>query len=154
MSTVTDHKNCKQCGYELGVFELDCHTCEWEFDCLRCGYRESQEWVTAEEKSRIGWKHEILDGHGAVWATGPGVGVSTFCGLRSTQAVEEAVQKMQTAIANGDLDARSSYVTRWNSKLKRPELVAGTWCQDGEVFDDELFEMARFPVDVLKPEKE
>ena len=154
MSSITDYKKCKQCGYELGVFDLDCHTGEWQFDCVRCGYKESQEWVTAEDKTRIGWKHQTLDGHGAVWATAPRAGVSTFYGLRSTRAVDEAAQKMRAAIAHRELDARSSYVNRWNPKLKRAELVAGTWCQDGEVFDDQPCDIAKFPVDVLKPEEE
>ena len=75
---------------------------------------------------------EVLDGHGAVWVTPREHGISTSFGLRSTQEVEDEVQKMWTAIANGDVNAWSSYVTRWNHELKRAELVAGTWCQDGK----------------------
>lgn len=154
MSSITDYKKCKQCGYEFGVFDLDCHTGEWEFDCLRCGCTESQQWLTAGDGTRIGWKREILDGHGAVWETPRGCGVSTSLGLHSAQEVEEEAQKMRKAIADGELDARSSYVTRWNPELKRAELVAGTWCQEGEVFGAQPFDMAKFPVDVLKPEEE
>jgi hypothetical protein len=154
MSTATDYKKCKQCGYEFGVYEFNCRTCEWEFDCMRCGYKESQAWIIGEDGTRIGWKHEVLDGQGAVWVTPRKHGISTSFGLRSTQEVEDAVQKMRTAIANDDVNARSSYVTRWNHELKRAELAAGTWYQDGEVFGDKLFDMAKFPVDVLKPEEE
>jgi len=131
---MTDAK-CKQCGYRFGMSIFDCHTSEWEFYCTRCGYHESQDWITALDGPRIGCKHETLDGHGAVWATPREPAVSESLGLRSAQDVEEAAQKMRAAIAKGELDPRSSYVTRWNPELKRAELVAGTWCQDGEVFD-------------------
>lgn len=154
MSSITDCKKCKQCGYEFGVFDLDCRTGEWEFDCLRCGYRKSQQWITAGDGTRIGWKHEILDGYGAVWATPRACGVSTSLGLHSAQEVEEEARKMRTAIADGELDARSSYVTRWNPELKRAELAAGTWCQHGEVFDVLPLDEPTFPVEMLSPEDE
>jgi hypothetical protein len=38
MSTATEYTKCKQCGYEFGVHEFNCRTCEWEFDCMGCGY--------------------------------------------------------------------------------------------------------------------
>jgi len=154
MSTASDYKDCKQCGYEFGVHEFNCRTCEWEFDCMRCGYTESQRWITDDDGTRIGWKHEILEGHGAVWLTGPGNGISTAFGLRSAQEVEESAEKMRASIAKSELDPRSSYVTKWNPKLKRAELAAGSWCQEGEVFGGQPFDMAKFPVDVLKPEEE
>jgi hypothetical protein len=127
MSTMMSHKTCRQCNFEFGVYELNCRTSEWEFDCRRCGYRESQEWIAAENGSRIGWRHETLGGHGALWATRPGVGVSTFYGLHSAHEVEEAAQKMRNSIAKGELDAESSYVTRWNAETKCAEVVAGKW---------------------------
>jgi len=61
---------------------------------------------------------------------------------------------MRASIAKSELDPRSSYVTKWNPKLKRAELAAGSWCQEGEVFGGQPFDMAKFPVDVLKPEEE
>jgi hypothetical protein len=125
---MSDQK-CKQCGYEFGDFELDCHTNEWNFDCRRCGHGESLDWIAAEDGNRIGWKHETLDGYGAVWATRPGNGVSIFHGLRSAQEVEEAAQKMRESIAKGELDGESSYVTRWDAEAKRTEVVAGTWLE-------------------------
>ena len=90
-----------KCGFEAGVNDLDCCTGEWEFDCRRCGHSESVAWVTAEDGTRIGWKNEILDGHGAVWATRPGVGVSTFYSLRSAREVDEAARQLQDGIAKG-----------------------------------------------------
>ena len=154
MSTATDYKKCKQCGYEFGVHEFNCRTCEWEFDCMRCGYKESQAWIIGEDGTRIGWKHEILEGHGAVWVTGPGIGISTAFGLRSAQEVEESAEKMRASIANGEVDPGSSYVTPWDPQSKRTELVAGTWCQDGEMFGAVLFETKEFPVDVIGMEEE
>jgi hypothetical protein len=127
MTAVTSYEKCSQCDFEAGVNDLDCCTGEWEFDCRRCGHSESVTWVTAEDGTRIGWKNEILDGHGAVWATRPGVGVSTFYGLRSAHEVEEAAQKMRESIAKDELDAESSYVTRWSAEAKRAEVLAGKW---------------------------
>lgn len=129
MATVMSEEKCKQCGYEFGDFELDCHTNEWNFDCRRCGYGESSDWITAADGTRIGWKHETLDGHGAVWATRTGNGVSIFNGLRSAQEVEDAAQKIRESIAKGELDGDSSYVTRWDAEAKRTEVVAGTWLE-------------------------
>ena len=38
--------------------------------------------------------------------------------------------------------------------MKRAEIAAGTWCQDGEVFGDKLFDMAKFPVDMIDLEED
>jgi len=127
MATVLDNAECEQCGYELGDYEFNCRTNEWNFDCRRCGYGESSDWIAAEDGNRIGWKHETMDGYGAVWATRPNKGVSTYCGLRSSREVEDAAQKMREGIANGELDPESSYVTRWDAAAKRAEVVAGQW---------------------------
>ena len=154
MLTVTDYKECKQCGYEFGVSEFNCRTCEWNFDCLRCGYTESQQWVTDDDGTRIGWKHEILEGHGAVWVTSPGNGISTAFGLRSAQEVEDSVEKMRASVAKSEINPRSSYVTKWNSQQKRAELVAGSWCQEGEVFGAQPFDMTTFPADVIDPDED
>jgi hypothetical protein len=134
MATMMSEEKCKQCGYEFGDFELNGRTNEWNFDCRRCGYGESSDWIAADDGTRVGWKHETLDGHGAVWATRPGNGVSVFHGLRSSREVEEAANKMRESIANGELDGESSYVTRWDADAKRIEVVAGKWVEsrDGQ----------------------
>jgi len=126
MATVMGHKNCKQCGFEFGHEEFNSHTDEWNFDCRRCGYGESLKWIAAQDGSRVGWRHDTLDGHGAVWATRScGMHPITFYGLRSTQDVEEAARSIHESIAKGELDAESSYVTRWDADAKRAEVVAG-----------------------------
>jgi hypothetical protein len=127
MATVMSEEKCKQCGYEFGDYELNCRTNEWNFDCRRCGHGECVDWITADDGTRIGWKHETLDGYGVVLATRPGNGVSVFHGLRSAPEVEEAAQKMLASIAKGELDGESSYVTRWDAETKRTEVVAGKW---------------------------
>jgi hypothetical protein len=154
MSTATDYKKCKQCGYEFGVHEFNCRTCEWNFDCLRCGHTESQRWITDNDGTRIGWKHEILEGHGAVWVTGSGSGISKGFGLRSAREVEDFAEKMRASVAKREINPRSSYVTKWNPELKRAELAAGSWCQDGGVFGAQPFDMAKFPVDMIDAEEE
>ena len=127
MTTMMSEEKCKQCGYQFGDFELNCHTNEFNFDCRRCGYGESSDWIAAADGTRIGWKHETLDGYGAVWATRPDKGMSLFHGLRSAQEVEEAGQTMRESIAKGELDGESSYVTRWDAATKRADVVAGKW---------------------------
>jgi hypothetical protein len=129
MATMMSEEKCTQCGYEFGDYELNGRTNEWNFDCRRCGYGESRDWITSADGSRIGWKHETLDGYGAVWATRPGNGVSVFHGLRSAEEVEEAAEKMRDSIAKGDLDSESSYVTRWDVETKLTEVVAGKWLE-------------------------
>jgi len=129
MTTMMSDQKCKQCGYELGDFELNCHTSEWNFDCRRCGHGESSDWITAADGTRIGWKHATLDGHGAVWAMRPNKGISLFHGLRCAKEVEEAAQNMRQSIAKGELDGESSYVTRWDAEAKRADVVAGTWVE-------------------------
>ncbi len=151
MTAVTSYGKCSQCGFEAGVNDLDCCTGELEFDCRRCGHSESVAWVTAEDGTRIGWKNEILDGHGAVWATRPGVGVSTFYGLRSAREVDEAARQLQDGIAKGELDGNSSYVTRWNADAKRVEVVAGKWLplddEDQQRQDDDLEQKSSSEID-------
>jgi hypothetical protein len=44
----------------------------------------------------------------------------TFYGLRSTHDVEEAARSIQESIAKGELDAESSYVTRWDPTRSAP----------------------------------
>ena len=96
-------------------------------------------------------KNEILDGHGAVWATRPGAGVSTSYGLRSAREVEEAAQKMRDSIAKGELDGNSSYVTRWNAEDKSVEVVAGKWLplaeEDQQRQDDDLEQKSSSEID-------
>jgi hypothetical protein len=77
MATIMDYVICKQCGFEFGHEEFNCHTDEWNY------------------------------------------------GLRSTQDVEEAAGSIQESIAKGELDAGSSYVTRWDADAKRAEVGAG-----------------------------
>jgi len=125
MSIVSDSGKCVQCGYKWGDHDFDCGTSEWEFGCRRCGYCESLSWITDDEGNCVGWRHDTLDGYGAVWATRPDHGGSTFYGLRSARDVERAAQKMRDSIAKGELDGESSYVTRWNADAKRVEVVAG-----------------------------
>jgi hypothetical protein len=126
MATVLDQAKCKQCGYEFGDYNFNCRTEEWEFGCRQCGYGETIEQIVNNNGKRVGWRHDTLDGHGAVWATRPGNGVSTFYGLRSAQQVEEAAQRMRDSIAKGELDGESSYVTRWDAEAKRADVVAGS----------------------------
>jgi hypothetical protein len=112
MTTVMGHEKCKQCGFEFGHQEFSSNTDEWNFDCRICGYGESLKWIATEDGSRVGWKHDTLDGHGAVCATrSGGMHPITFYGLRSTQDVDEAARNIQEGIAKGELDAESSYVT-------------------------------------------
>jgi hypothetical protein len=58
--------------------------------------------------------------------------VSTFYGLHSAREVEEAGQKMRDSIAKGELNAESSYVTRWNAETKCVEVVAGKFTEASE----------------------
>jgi hypothetical protein len=127
MATVMSTRTCLQCGYEFGTYEINCRTSEWNFDCRRCGYGESLDWIADADGTRIGWQREILDGCGAVWATPNANGMSMFRGLRSAQEVEEAAQKMRDSIAKGELDGESSFVTRWDAEAKRAEVVVGKW---------------------------
>jgi hypothetical protein len=151
MATVLDYAKCKQCDYECGDYEINCRTDEWDFNCRRCGYSESREWIATEDGSRIGWRHETLDGHGALWATRPGVGVSTFYSLRSAREVDEAARQLQDGIAKGELDGNSSYVTRWNADAKRVEVVAGKWLpladEDQQRQDDNLKQKSSSEID-------
>jgi len=100
MATVMSEQHqqtCKQCGYEFGATNSTGPHHEWNFDCRRCGYGESLDWIAAADATRIGWKHETLDGHGVVWATRPGNGVSVFHGLRSAQRWRRQPRKCGTA---------------------------------------------------------
>src|ERR1700688_1194830 len=126
MATVMDHEQFKQCGYALGDYEFNMRMDEWNFDCRRCDYGESLKRIEDKDGNRVGWRHGTFDGHGAVWATSPGGGVSTFYGLRSAQEVETMAQKMRDGIAKGELDAAQSYVSRWDAEAKRVEVVAGS----------------------------
>jgi hypothetical protein len=128
MSSVLDYKKCKQCSYEQGYYDFDCSTSEWELDCPRCGHGESFSWITDKLGNRVGWKHESLDGRGAVWATSAEDGISTYFGLRSAQRAEEAAQRMRDDIAQGKLDGEQSYVTKWNPETMQAEVIAGKWC--------------------------
>jgi len=128
MSSVSEYQKCKQCSYEQGNYDFDCSVSEWECDCPRCGHGESFSWITDEQGNRVGWKHESLNGRGAVWATSAENGISTSFGLRSAKTAEEVAQRMRDDIAQGKLDGEQSYVTKWNPETKQAEVIAGKWC--------------------------
>jgi hypothetical protein len=143
MATVMDYAKCSQCAFEFGSYEFNCRTNEEEFLCRRCGHAESVEWITDEGRNRIGWRRETFDGHGAMWVTRTAHGISTFHGLRSAQEVKDAAEKMQDSIARGELNAESSYVTRWDADEKSVAVVAGKWVEFGEEDRQQNSEQAR-----------
>jgi hypothetical protein len=71
----------------------------------------------------VGWRHDTLDGHGAVVATASPRGISMFYGLRSTQATETAAKEMRDRIAAGMTDAAQSYAQKgFRSPMPKPRL--------------------------------
>lgn len=126
MSSVSDYVKCKQCGFESAYYDFNCNSNEWDVSCGRCGY-----YATAE-------RHE--DGGGKVTWTYPedqGFGVLFYhCldslpyvhhPLHSQESVEHAEKWLREKLACGEVDAGSSYLSRWNPETKAVEFVIGTF---------------------------
>jgi ribosomal protein L40E len=54
MTTVTDYKLCRQCGYELADYELDCSTSEESVDCRKCGHSAALQRMQ-EADGKVNW---------------------------------------------------------------------------------------------------
>jgi len=134
MSSVTDCKRCKQCGYEYGIFDLDCQSNESEFCCRRCGYCESSVMITDDEGDCTGWRRDTHHGYGAYSCVEPGRPDTGFVCLHSARAVDEAAREIRERIAKGELDGERSYVTRWHDNGEYIEVIVGRWtkldCED------------------------
>jgi Zn ribbon nucleic-acid-binding protein len=113
MSRVLSDVECPQCGFLEASYEVDCGTCEYWINCLRCGYSES--W---KHKSRFSNGHleigvkEVRFSAGALWAEDAKTGIASLSGLGEDE-IGQIATRVRDDIASGKLSPRS-YVTKYN----------------------------------------
>jgi hypothetical protein len=139
MSSVQDLIKCKLCGYKEADYLYYCRIAEDRTTCRRCGYHES--WTAKRDQEGIpcGWIHEIDHGFGVLFYSptgGGGGGFTTSC-LHSDQELANAEQWLRERLAKGEVEPKSSYLTRWNRETKQVELVIGEFYEWPETAADD-----------------
>jgi hypothetical protein len=126
MTTVTDYKQCRQCGFERADYELDCWTSEESVDCRMCGHSEAVERVE-DADGKVTWKHTVTEGSGALFYRAHDGGAFVARYLSSEEDLLWAEKWLRNEIQAGGVHADSAYLTRWNGEKKAVEFVIGVF---------------------------
>jgi predicted RNA-binding Zn-ribbon protein involved in translation (DUF1610 family) len=130
MSEVQSSVKCPQCEFVEADECFDCRARTNDVTCRRCGYTEHDGPVHDESGAVRGWKNEAKYGAGALFYRGTdGNGVFVCRYLESVEAVTEAEKWLRERLAAGEVDSSVSYLTRWNDKTKKIEVVLGSFCE-------------------------
>ena len=138
MSTVSDYKQCLQCGFECADCELDCRTNEESLGCRMCGYSVALERVE-DGDGKVTWKHTVMEGSGSLFYRPLNSCAVTIHYLSSEEKVLKAEDWLRKELDAGGVHADSAYLTRWNPETKAVECVIGT-IYDFPPYDDEEIE--------------
>ena len=126
MTTVTDYKQCRQCGFERADYELDCWTSEESVDCRMCSHSEAVERVE-DADGKVTWKHTVTEGSGALFYRAHDGGAFVARYLSSEEDLLWAEKWLRNEIQAGGVHADSAYLTRWNGEKKAVEFVIGVF---------------------------
>ncbi len=124
MTTTLDETACPQCGARAFV-EFSTRTLSEEIACFVCGYTER----TAPTRRRTQSGDAVLRrtmrvGFGAYRLTQVGGGISQV-GVFAAPITRATVARFKRNLRAAQLDARQSYLTRWNRRTRRVETLVG-----------------------------
>ena len=121
MSSITDYRECKQCGCEEAYFDLDCRTDEISVSCPMCGYSAACK-RSVDSEGKITWSNSEQQGFGALfYAHAKG---ACSHAIYSEEDMLRAKKWLLEEIAAGRV-SDGSYLTRWNPMRRVVEFVAG-----------------------------
>ena len=124
MTAVLDEVDCPQCDGRA-FYEFQTRTLTESIFCPRCGY---------QEETRPIRKRKTKDGE-PVYRTSkrPGMGAYMLKGRNSVSEIgalnhpltARAIAQFKQKLKHSQIDAAHSFLTRWNLKLRRVEIVVG-----------------------------
>lgn len=138
MASVQDSIECPQCGGRA-ILEFQTRTFEEQISCPRCGYRESTRPVIDRQKQRGDpqhrpWYKRRKDGEW-IYRTTKRVGLGAYflaqkngvsvLGVVNRKLTTKMVANFKRDMAKREMNARCSFLTRWNPRRKRVEEVVG-----------------------------
>jgi len=125
MTTVQDETACPQCGARAFV-EFNCRSLVEEISCFVCGYAEHT--TPTRRRTKAGaavLRRTVHAGRGAYRLTPKGGGISQV-GVFAAPITRVTVTRFKRNLRAAQLDARQSYLTRWDARAQRVVAVVGT----------------------------
>ena len=133
MSSVSDYRECEQCGYDEAYFDLDCRTNETSVSCPMCGFYAACE-RSVDSEGKITWAYSEQQGFGALFYTHARGKCSEA--ISSEEELLRAKKWLLKEIAAGGVGS-GSYLTRWNRMRKVVEFVVGDEFPGVDYLDDQ-----------------
>jgi hypothetical protein len=124
MTAVLDVVDCPQCNWRA-FYEFQTRTFSTSIFCPRCGYQEEAH-PSKKRKAKAGdpiCRTAKRLGQGAYMLKRRN-GVSEI-GAVHRPLTQRAIVRFKQDLKHPEIDAAHSFLTRWNSKLRRVEMVIG-----------------------------
>ena len=129
MTAVLDVVDCPQCTWRA-YYEYQTRTLTATTFCPRCGYREETHPIK-NRKTKSGdlvYRTAKHPGMGAYMLKQRN-GVSEI-GALNHPLTKRAIVRFKRDLTHPKVDATHSFLTRWNPKLRRVEIVVGKFSRD------------------------
>jgi predicted RNA-binding Zn-ribbon protein involved in translation (DUF1610 family) len=129
MTAVLDVVDCPQCGW-CAFYEFQTRTLSTSIFCPRCGYQEETR-PSKKRKTKEGdpiCRTTKRHGYGAYMLKRRN-GVSEI-GAVHRPPTPRAIARFKQDLKHPEIDAARSFLTRWNPKRRRVEMVVGKFPRD------------------------
>jgi len=129
MTAVLDVEDCPQCGWRA-FYEFQTRTLSASIFCPRCGYQEETR-PLKKRKTRAGepiYRTTRRTGKGAYMIKRCN-GVSEI-GAVHRSLTERTITRFRKDLQHPGIDTAQSFLTRWNPKRHRVEMVVGKFPRD------------------------
>jgi len=129
MTAVLDVVDCEQCNGRA-FYEFQTRTLTATVSCPRCGYREETHPIK-NRRTKSGdlvYRTNKRPGMGAYMLKRRN-GVSEI-GALDRPLTHQAIARFKANLKHPESDADRSFLTRWNSKRRRVEMVVGRFPRD------------------------
>jgi hypothetical protein len=129
MTAVLDIVDCEQCNGRA-FYEFQTHTLTATVFCPRCGYREETRPIK-DRRTKSGdlvYRTNKRPGMGAYMLKRRN-GVSEI-GALDRPPTRQTIVRFKTNLKHPEIDAARSFLTRWNPKRRRVEMVVGKFPRD------------------------
>ena len=129
MTAVLDVVDCPQCGWRA-FYEFQTRTLSTCIFCPRCGYQEDTR-PMKKRKTKAGepvYRTTKQPGQGAYMLKRRN-GVSQIGAVRRP-LTQRAIARFKQDLKRPEIDKARSFLTRWNPKRRRVEMVVGKFPRD------------------------
>lgn len=131
MTAVLDVVDCPQCDWRA-FSEFQTRTLTTSIFCPRCGYQENTRPITkvtaVKRKGKVGdptFRTTRRAGHGAYMLKG--LRGASEIGALHRSLTRSAITRFKKSLQHPGIDAKRSYLSRWNPKRRRVEMVVGRY---------------------------